>query len=429
MRKFGALLKKELMELVTIQMILPLLLGVMAFAFIGNIIGGEAKKASQQQDIMVLDLDQSAFSKSLIQSLAQSNFKIKEHEGDTLDAVTAQAKQQNISIVLSIPQGFEAGVQEGKPLDIDTYTILKNFSATGASSSQAVKGVIEAINQFTSNQLITAKIPDADPDALKNPVKTRDHVIVGEKQASIGASEVSGFIMSQTMLIPIIMFMIIVFSSQMIAVAIASEKENKTLETLLSTPISRASLVTAKMMAAGLVSLVMAGVYMLGFRYYMNGITGGAINEAAGLGMSEAVKQLGLVLDVKGYVLLGLSLFLSILIALAISIILGAFAEDVKKVQGLIAPIIFLPMIPYIVSMIVDINSVSPALRYFIYAIPFSHPFLASPNLFLHRYDIVLYGILYQAVVFTVFVIIAGRIFSSDKILTMKLNFNRRAGA
>jgi len=143
----------------------------------------------------------------------------------------------------------------------------------------------------------------------------------------------------------------------MIAVSIASEKEIKTLETLLSTPISRTSLVSAKMLAAGLVSLLMAAVYMFGFKYYMGGLMGSSQSPSSL--SSSTISQLGLSLNTADYFLLGTSLFLSILVALAMATILGAFAEDVKKVQGLVLPITFLVMIPYILTMFMDVNSSS----------------------------------------------------------------------
>jgi ABC-2 type transport system permease protein len=164
---------------------------------------------------------------------------------------------------------------------------------------------------------------------------------------------------------------------------------------------------------------------MFGFKYYIGGITG--VSGSQPTLASSAINQLGLALDTKGYILLGLSLFFSILVALALATILGAFAEDVKKVQGLILPITFLIMIPYILTMFLDVNSTSTLIKIIVYIIPFSHPFLASPNLLLHNYSAVIYGIIYQAVVFGVLVIIAGRIFSTDRILTMKLNFKKKS--
>ena len=58
-------------------------------------------------------------------------------------------------------------------------------------------------------------------------------------------------------------------------------------------------------------------------------------------------------------------------------------------------------------------------------AIPFTYPFLAGPNLFLGNEAAVWFGIAYQTLWFGVLVAIAARIFSSDRILTMKLSWGK----
>jgi len=298
------------------------------------------------------------------------------------------------------------------------------LSSTAGASSARVGDTINAINNYLGNELIKQDSGGLDPDVIKYPVISIDNTIIGEKSAVISPSEVTSFIMSQTLFIPIVMFIIIIFSSQMIGVSVASEKENKTLETLLSTPVSRLTLVTTKMLAAAVAALIMASVYMLGFSYYMEGLTGG--NLSAEESSRGAISQLGLSIGTTGYIMLGISLFLSILIALAIAMILGAFAEDVKKVQGLLAPIIFLIMIPYLFSMFIDIPNSSIFIRLIVYIIPFSHTFLAAPNIFLQNYNVIYMGAAYQFVVFMILAVIATRIFSSDKILTLKLNFGKK---
>ncbi|RLE05837.1 MAG: ABC transporter permease, partial [Candidatus Aminicenantes bacterium] len=55
-----------------------------------------------------------------------------------------------------------------------------------------------------------------------------------------------------------------------------------------------------------------------------------------------------------------------------------------------------------------------------------SHPFLASQNILLGNYGIVFGGILYMLLFFGVLIFIAARIFSTDKVLTMKLRFRRK---
>jgi ABC-2 type transport system permease protein len=125
------------------------------------------------------------------------------------------------------------------------------------------------------------------------------------------------------------------------------------------------------------------------------------------------------------YLLLGASLFMGILVSLAIAMILGSFAEDIKSVQGLITPLMVLVIIPYILVFLVDIASLSPFLQNLVNAIPFTHSFTAAPNLLLKQDSQVYWGILYQLLCFIVFVTIAAKIFTTDRIITLKITFSK----
>ena len=76
--------------------------------------------------------------------------------------------------------------------------------------------------------------------------------------------------------------------------------------------------------------------------------------------------------------------------------------------------------------MFADIKTLSLPVKILLLAIPFSHPFLATQNIFLENYRAVLFGILYMAIFFTVMVVIAARIFSTDRVLTMKLRWRKK---
>jgi ABC-2 type transport system permease protein len=429
MRKFLILVKKEIQELLTPQMLVPLVAVVLVFVFIGKIMGNETAKIQAPQPVAVVDLDNSSLSQTLIETLGKNNISVDRYSNKATSQVIKEAKQKNEKAVLVIPSGFESGIKNFIPQKVEVYTILSNFSFLGSRASQSVVVALAATNQLISSQLISQVAPNANQVALKQPVLTNDFVIVGERQANVNPAVVSNFISSQTTFIPIILFLVIVFASQLIATSIASEKENKTLETLLSSPVSRKAVVAAKLVGAGLVSLLTAVVYLFGMRYYITGLTGSATSSAMDEATKTAVAQLGLTFGAFDYVLLGLTLFLGILAALSIAIILGSFAEDTKAAQGLIAPLMALVLIPYFLTLFLDISTLSPVLRWFVYAIPFSHPFLAAPNILLHQYTNVWYGILYLVVFFVVAVFIAAKIFSSDKIFTLKLKFGKKKGS
>lgn len=423
MRKFYLLVKKEIKELLTLQMILPLVGVILVFVFIGNLAGKESKKSQVPPNVVVLNLDHTQAAAMAVETLKTGGLNVNELSSGTADEAVAQAKTNNDKAALVIPAGFENSLKQGKPAQIEYHALLRQFSVNASKSFSTIDIALAAVNEKLSNQLI-AGTGAANPAFAKHPLAVQNFVVVGDRQAQISLAAVSGFINSQTTFIPIILFLVITFSTQMIALSMATEKENKTLETLLSSPINRKTIVASKLVGAGLVALITAVLYMFGLQRYISGLTGsgGGADQAA----QAALSQLGLAFRPQDYVLLGIVLFAAILVALSIAIILGSFAEDVKSVQGITMPLMVLVLIPYFLTLLLDISTLSPFLRAVVYAIPFTHAFLAAPNILLHQYTSLLYGLLYLIVLFVIFVYLASKLFASDKILTLKINFFKK---
>jgi ABC-2 type transport system permease protein len=426
MKKFINLLRKEIKELITMQLFISLLFTIFLFYFIGQMVKTEMKKAMRVQKIAVLNLDDSAFSKNLITGLKSANFEPQEvPDRDTQKAID-WTRGTDINLLLVIPQGFGQSVEDFKSKEIETYSFLRTFSIVGSRSSVIINAVIRAMNEYLSNDYLKKKIPDISPEALKNPIRSKDFVIVKNRMAEGSAERVAGFVSSQSIFVPIILMMIIIYASQMVISAIAMEKQNKTLETLLTVPISRTSIVSAKMLASAVVGLISAIIYMIGYRYSFGSFMGDMSRAVNSSGMGGVIQKLGLAMTTKDYIILGVSLFFAILVALALATILGVLAEDYRSAQSLIMPLIFLVMIPYFLSFFSDIRSMSLPAKIVLYAIPFSHPFLTTQNLMLENYRAVFLGILYMFAFFVVLILIAARIFSTDRVLTMKLRFGKK---
>lgn len=423
MKKFTNLLLKEIKELVNKQLIISLLMMMAIFYFIGQMAKTEMKKAAATQKISVMDLDGSELSQGLAGSLKAANFAIEWSREKDPEAAVQAAKRGDTYLLLIIPQGFGESVARFEQKEISTYTFLRSFSIGGIRKSAVLRAVISATNSYLSDNVLRKKVPEVSPDILKRPIRTKDFVLVNDKMAEGSAADISGFVYSQGVFLPIILMMVIMYSSQMVISAIAMEKQDKTLETLLTVPIRRTSIVAAKMLAAGIVGLLSAVIYMFGMKSYMGGMMG---DIRASAPVTAVIKQLGLTLTGNGYLLLGISLFLALLCGLAMATILGVLAEDFRSAQSLMLPIMLMIFIPYLLSFFADINSLPLPVRLLIMAIPFSHPFLATPNIMLGHYPAVLYGILYMAVVFLVLVVIAARIFSTDRVLTMKLRWGKK---
>ena len=424
MRRFFVLLKKELKEMLTWQTLIPILMIMVIYGFMGRVINQEQKKQAVPQPITVVDLDRSQTSDMLAGILAKADFKVTTvTEGAVDDIVRKVASEKGVAVVV-IPRGFEAGINERKPQTVQTYTILRSFSILGMEGTFKLDAALSAMNEYVGDMYIKTGAPGLDPAIVRHAISAQSFVTVGTVSAEGAPQSIVNVVMEQTMVIPIVLMLVIILAAQMIAASIAGEKENKTLETLLSTPVARGALVTAKMMAAGIVALVSAAAYMVGMKSYMGGILGASGGTSAAVG--QAIQKLGLVLDLRGYVLLGLSVFAGIMVALSIAVILGAFAEDLKSMQFIIMPLMMVVLLPYLITMFIDINTASPILKWLIYAIPFSHPFLAAQFIFAQNFTMVVAGIIYESALFLVLAAVAARIFSTDRILTMKLNTARR---
>jgi ABC-2 type transport system permease protein len=241
--------------------------------------------------------------------------------------------------------------------------------------------------------------------------------------AGLSPSVIMGMLSSQSFLIPIIIMMIIIMAGSLVISSMAFEKENKTLETLLTLPVQRTSIVTGKIVASAVVGLLLAVIYMIGMGYYFQGLqmAGGGVNLAT----------YGLVLTLQDFLLIGISLFITLIAALSLCMLLGTFAKNYKSAQTLTFPITMLAMIPMFLTIFVDFDTLPVALRVLTFAIPFSHPMMAPRALLFHDYTLVIGGIVYVAIFALVTISIVVWIFKTDRLLTgstRKWKFFKRRG-
>ena len=429
--KFLNLLKKELHELINAQMILGVVITLVMLLSIGKIMSNVMDDAvSDTGSVNISDKDDTEFTRNIISSLESSGFEVKLVTQDNADRAKL-LKDSGCESLIIIPEGFtESVVNENKSGTMELISTMKTSSAL-ASISDKTASAADIINDIVKNEIMTAKGLDSqDIETIENPVSLNKITVANDKWANISTETLTGLISSQSMFIPIVVFILVMFTSQMIISAISTEKIDKTLETLLSAPVSRLSVLCSKMLAAGIVAIINAGVYMVGFYGYMGSMLSGAIEntEIVGSAMTvdDIMKELGLKLGVSGYFMVGLQMFMTIMICLAAAMILGALVNDSKSAQTMLMPIMVLAMIPYIVSIVYDINFLSPVLRTIIYAIPFTHTFNAINNIMFGNMNLYWFGLIYQMILFLICMFFAVRIFTSDKIFTISLNLGQK---
>ena len=355
--------------------------------------------------------------------------KTFETEGDDYAAILSENDIENIVI---IPEGFTAALDKTEQPELIAVSRMKSaatLSNLNVDNSSAIALIEQSISDTIAND---TGMSDSQYKLMNNPVIITENTVIDDKSAVISTSSIISKISMQNMILPIIVFVLIMLTSQMLMSAISNEKLDKTLETLLSAPVSRLSVLGAKMLAAAVVALLNAVAYMIGFSKFVSGASDTLSEEAEslankGLTVDAALEQLGLSLGFTDYLLVGLQLFFTIMICLSISLILGALINDSKNAQNMLMPIMMMAMVPYMISMMTDINALPTVIRLLVYAIPFTHTFSAIPNLMFGNTSLFFIGLGYQIIIFAVCIFFALRLFMSDKIFTISLNFGQKS--
>lgn len=424
--KFFNLFRKELKEMLNFQTIMAMVISVVALVFAGQAMSDAVDEStSDMMDITICDLDETEFTDAVLTELrsqiegAGGEVKVVEI---TSDDYAAELKRLGIKSCVIIPEGFTAKVEADEQATVEFAQKMTSLATMSniTTGSDAALTLLEAAVKSTiyADKINDGSMTMDEVTQLEAPLALEEYTVVADKSEEISSNIVMSLCSAQTMIVPIIMFVLIMFSSQMILNAISTEKIDKTLETLLSAPVSRLTVISSKMLAAGVVAALQAAVYMIGMQKMMSGMTGGSENTEM---YNDAMNSLGLTMNAGQYIMVGVQMFLSILIALSISMILGALAKDAKSAQTLLLPITFSTMIPYLLSMILDIRTVTPVLRYIVYAIPFTHTFMASENAMFSNMETYWFGVIYQAIFLVVCMTLALRIFMSDRIFTMSI--------
>jgi len=413
LRGLGNLVLKELKELMRDPKILigMILMPLIIFPIIGGIVGASmeaAKEKLAEMSIMVWNHDNGSYARNFTRYLSNSGIKIHEIEASTLEEAVSLMLNYNATLLIVIPEDFSkniSNVLEGNAL---VGAEVEVFGVFGGG------GVFEEIGVSVIDSLIESYNRRKAP----NPIRLRKSTVVkGEILFGVDPSMVAGLMMMQSIMLPIMIMMLLTFAMQIAATSVAMEKEEKTLETLLTLPIGRFTILAGKLAGSIIVAAVGALAYLVGFSFYMGSFIGAIPTEELNLDLAS----LGLAPSALGYVLLGTSLFVSLLSALALAIILSAFAENVRSAQSLIGFIYPLIFVPSFVLMYLDISLLPFPLRILILAIPYSHPILTSKAVIMGDHLTAVLGILYVSAFTVAILYVAAKLFATEKILTVKL--------
>jgi ABC-2 type transport system permease protein len=418
LKGFQTILVKELKELIRDPKILigMVVIPLILFPVLGMVLSyatQTAQEQAQKATLLVVNNDGGNWSQTFIAFL-NTSMKTIVIDNTSPQQVLEQnwLTQNNSTQFVEIPAGFSTNMtaHTGGNLNVTaTVNVYGVFQGGSVFSDIASSGINTLVNIF--NRYIA-------PDLVRT---TQSTIIKGEIQTGIDPATLSSLTMLQSFALPVTIMVMLTYSMQIAATSVAMEKEEKTLETLLTVPVDRFAILMGKLSSTIIVAGLASVAMMIGYNYMLGSMTMGIPSN-----VSVDLVKLGLVPSPFGYLLLGISLFITLLSGLALAVIMSAFAADVRGATAMVGYIYPLIFIPAMALMYLDINTLPLAIKTVLFAIPYSQPMIASKAVIMNDYPIVVFGIVYVAVFTLVVMYIASRLFATEKILTAKLKLKRR---
>ncbi len=325
------LVRKELLGVLrNPQMIASLVLIPVMFIAMGGLTSIGVQKAVEEakaMKIVVLVLDTGGLAGKVAEKLRGMGAE-----------VVYKPPPQEPKLLVVVPEGFSHSLEEflenpsTPPPRLRVSVELEGASIAATArleaATQAARLVEEAVKQ------VLAEEKGLPPSLLSIHFQVEGEVLLGshrlglvEAQAVIGALASTFFVA----------LFVIALAAQYATLSMAQEKEDKAFETLLSQPVDRAAIGTAKTIGALVVTGIQVALFAASWYYYISTLPGeqGATGQAT-IDLYTAVME---VIGVQGAAVVIAELLVAAIAATLLGLIAGALSSDTRAAGVAIGPL------------------------------------------------------------------------------------------
>jgi sodium transport system permease protein len=285
------------------------------------------KQATQLQSTLDLPVIGADRAPNLVAWLGSRNLRIVPAPDDPDAAV----REQRYAVILRVPEEFAADWRAARPARLELIFDSSRPLATGTTIAR-VSGLLDAYDSEVGTLRLVAR--GVHP-ALARPLQVAVHDV---------ATPESRFDLAQQLLPYLLLLLAFIGGMQLAIDATAGERERRSLEPLLATPVSREIIISAKILATAVFTLASIAVTLLAYRLVFALVPVGELDASLDLAPGALARLFVVILPV---VLLGATLLTA----------LAAFARSYREAQGYLPLLIFLPMIPTLVLMVAPVRT------------------------------------------------------------------------
>jgi ABC-2 type transport system permease protein len=238
---------KEVKELVRDPKILVgvILMPVIIFPIMGSAIQISQEsvlRAVKGASFAVYTNDEGFVTDALLNYLYRNNTVVPIEANNIEDALTIFTSTDSSALVY-IQKGYNENATLGIQGRLKVYANLRRLNMAETQSTDVVSSLINIYNFYFSLEKIDNLIQEADAvgtaTGYRSPISIKYASILKGSVLEIPPTAIFNLVMSQSIMLPIMVMMMVMFAIQMAATSIALEKEQKTLEILMTLPVSR----------------------------------------------------------------------------------------------------------------------------------------------------------------------------------------------
>jgi len=389
----GPLILKEFKDLMRDPRIwVPFVITALILPVIGLVIGGPIRGAMEEAirgkvKVGLVDSDGGNESRALISWFFSEGMGYGLNttliDSKNRDEIIDIASDLGLDLVIVIEEGFTESIIRGLPAKVTVINLLREISFLSGATS-GVRAV-NALKDYLGRRLLRGT--GVRLEVVKNPVvaeylnylESKGIIMRGDPGTLMGSLGMASFFL------PLILMIISVTVIQMSATSMAVENEERTLETLLTFPISRLGILGAKLLGAFSVSMIGSIFNFIGFiayfyifSFYMSPPSSMPLRADA---EEAGMNTLFLLISGPGISYIFVSMVATLLFMASLGIMIGALSRDVRIASTLTGPLSMAVFIPGYYVAFVSSGSIHPILRTLFYVIPFTQPVIMSRDL------------------------------------------------
>ncbi len=316
---FVTVFRKELRDFVRDRrtFLMALLLGPLVYPLLMLGMGKlmEARVSTQLEKPLEIPVVGADYAPNLIAFLATQDIRAKAPPKDLVAAI----RNQDEDVALVIAPDFAEDWRASRPAKVEIVA-----DTTRTNADVPVERLRAALNGY-SRQVGALRLVARG----LNPSLAQSVMVAQRDVATPEAKQ--GRLMS--IILPLILVLFAFMGGANLTMDVtAGERERQSLEPLLATPVSRASLVSGKMAAAGLIGVASVVLTLLSFKL------------SAALSTSAMASALDVSFPAIGRMLLVLAPM--VLIGTALLTFISAGAKSMKEAQSHMVWLMFMPMLP-----------------------------------------------------------------------------------